>query len=69
MERPNCKCCGGPLDIVFDLDEGEVIWCCNNPRPIQTDADFSSSWGYLGKEDAARLEVEGARRTGCGGYE
>ena len=56
MLRPKCRRCGGSLDFWHDSEYGEIVWCCNNPKPAMTDEEFFKDWENLSGDDVVRLE-------------
>lgn len=56
--RPTCKRCNGPLDIFPDAETGRYEWCCNNPKPMFTDEEFTQRWANLPGDDVAKLTRE-----------
>lgn len=58
MDRPKCKRCGSPLDLVpdFDYESGKhrISFQCGR-KPFMTDEQFRERWNQLDGDDVVRL--------------
>lgn len=55
MKRPNCKKCGGPLDIWHDPDT-RIGFICNNPQILETNEQFQEHLTRLNDDEYRKLE-------------
>ena len=56
--RKTCKRCKGKLEIFPDPDDSKYYWCCNNPRTMFTDEQFSGIWSNLSGDEVVILSKD-----------